>query len=130
MYSLRVPAITGIKNYNHSTMNIETNYHVLKLIEENPKLTQRQLAAELGISLGKANYCLKAMMEKGWLKARNFKNSNKKLAYMYILTPSGIEQKAKITTAFLRRKMEEYEQLKKEIESLKNEVHTTQTQNG
>jgi len=102
----------------------EIHYHVLKLIEKNPSITQRELASELGVSVGKANYCMKALIDKGWVKASNFKNSNKKLAYFYILTPSGIEQKAKITVNFLKRKMNDYEQLKQEIEMLKNEVNS------
>jgi EPS-associated MarR family transcriptional regulator len=102
----------------------EIHYHVLKHIEANPSITQRELAKELGVSVGKVNYCLKALIDKGWIKANNFKNSNKKLAYFYILTPSGIEQKAKITMNFLKRKMNDYEELKKEIEMLKSEVST------
>ncbi len=102
----------------------ETHYHVLKLIEKNPSITQRELASELGVSVGKANYCMKALIDKGWVKASNFKNSNKKLAYFYILTPSGKEQKAKITVNFLKRKMNDYEELKQEIEILKNEVNS------
>jgi EPS-associated MarR family transcriptional regulator len=107
-------------------MSEETHYHVLKLIEKNPSITQRQLASELGVSVGKANYCLKALIDKGWVKANNFKNSNNKLAYIYKLTPSGIEQKARITVNFLKRKMSDYESLKQEIEMLKNEVNTNQ----
>ena len=102
----------------------EIHYHVLKLIEKNPSITQRELASELGVSVGKANYCMKALIDKGWVKASNFKNSNKKLAYFYILTPSGIEQKAKITVNFLKRKMNDYEDLKNEIEMLKSEVNS------
>ena len=104
-------------------MKEEIHYHVLKHIEENPSITQRELAKELGVSVGKVNYCLKALIDKGWIKANNFKNSNKKLAYFYILTPSGLEQKAKITVNFLKRKINDYEELKKEIEMLKNEVN-------
>ena len=104
----------------------DTHYQVFKLIEKNPSITQRELAKELGVSVGKANYCLKALIDKGWVKASNFKNSNKKLAYFYILTPSGIEQKAKITVNFLKRKINDYEALKKEIETLKNEINTNE----
>ena len=104
-------------------MSEEIHYHVLKHIESNPSIPQRELAKELGVSVGKVNYCLKALIDKGWIKANNFKNSNKKLAYFYILTPSGIEQKAKITVNFLKRKINDYEELKKEIEVLKNEVN-------
>ena len=100
----------------------EIHYHVLRIIEKNPRITQRELASELGVSLGKANYCLKSLIELGWVKAKNFKNSKHKLAYVYLLTPSGIEQKARITVQFLRRKVKEYEELKLEIDRLKKEV--------
>ena len=108
-------------------MSEEIHYHVLKYIESNPSITQRELAKELEVSVGKANYCLKALIDKGWVKANNFKNSNKKLAYFYILTPSGIEQKARITVNFLKRKMHDFEELKQEIEMLKNEVSLNST---
>ena len=100
----------------------EVHYKVLKHLEDNPQITQRQLARELGVSVGKTNYCLKALLEKGWLKASNFKNSNNKIAYAYLLTPKGVEAKAKLTASFLRRKMQEYEALKKEIAELKKAV--------
>ena len=89
-------------------------------------MTQRELARELGISLGKANYCLKTLINKGMVKAKNFKNSNNKRAYLYILTPKGIETKAKISVKFLRRKINEYEALKLEIEQLKTELKVSQ----
>ena len=104
-------------------MNI--NYHVLKFIESNPEMTQRELASELDVSLGKVNYCLKAMVEKGWIKVQNFKKSNNKLAYLYLLTPKGIEQKASVTVNFLKRKITEYETLEKEIKDLKAEVESS-----
>ena len=100
----------------------ETHLKVLRLLEENPDITQRELAATLGVSLGKVNYCLKALVGKGWVKANNFRNHNKKSAYAYLLTPKGIERKAQITVRFLKRKVEEYEALKKEIELLQKEV--------
>jgi EPS-associated MarR family transcriptional regulator len=103
--------------------NQEIHLKVLRHIEVNPEVTQRELASELGVSLGKANYCLKALMDKGFIKARNFRNSNHKRAYLYKLTPTGIEAKARISVSFLRRKMQEYEQLKGEIEQLQNEVN-------
>ena len=74
----------------------EIQLKVLRSLEENPEITQRELAAELGVSLGKTNYCLKALIEKGWVKANNFKNSNNKAAYAYLLTPRGLEEKARI----------------------------------
>jgi len=100
----------------------EIHLQVLRIIESNPEITQRELAKSLGVSLGKTNYCLKALIEKGWLKANNFKNSNNKLAYAYILTPKGIEEKANITVQFLKRKLWEFEALKEEIEQLRREV--------
>jgi EPS-associated MarR family transcriptional regulator len=103
-------------------MNEEISYRLFKLIEEDPDISQRELAKEMGISLGKTNYCLKSLMDKGWLKARNFKNSNNKIAYAYVLTPRGLSEKAKITSRFLKRKLDEYERIKGEIEQLQQEV--------
>ena len=104
------------------TQNQETHLKVLRYLEDHPSVTQRELATELGISLGKTNYCLKALINKGMVKAQNFKNSTNKRAYIYLLTPKGIETKAKISVRFLQRKIEEYELLRKEIEELKLEV--------
>lgn len=98
--------------------NDEVHFRVMRLIQENSQLTQRDLARRLGISLGKANYCLKALVEKGFVKAENFQRSDHKLAYAYLLTPAGIEEKARVTVSFLLRKMQEFEALKAEIESL------------
>jgi EPS-associated MarR family transcriptional regulator len=100
----------------------EIHYKILKLLESRPEISQRQLSKELGVSLGKANYCLKAMLDRGWIKARNFKNSQNKIAYAYLLTPAGVEKRAKMTARFLKRKMQEYEQLKHDIEQLQKEV--------
>ncbi len=100
----------------------EYRYKILKLLESNPEISQRELARILGISLGRANYCLNALVEVGLLKVSNFRTSKNKLAYMYVLTPSGIEEKAKITLRFLAYKLQEYEMLKKEISTLKSEV--------
>ena len=100
----------------------ETHLRVLRRIEANPEITQRELAQELGVSLGKVNYCLKSLIQKGWVKANNFKNSKNKSAYVYLLTPKGIERKAQITVRYLRWKLHEYEMLKKEIDQLKTEV--------
>ena len=99
-----------------------THYKVLKILEQNPQVSQRELANELGVSLGKANYCLKALIDKGLVKAKNFKNSSNKLAYVYKITPRGIEAKAKISVQFLARKLDEYEALRSEIEELQEEV--------
>jgi EPS-associated MarR family transcriptional regulator len=100
----------------------ETHYKVLKILEQNPQVSQRELANELGVSLGKANYCLKALIEKGLVKANNFKNSANKRAYIYVLTPRGIEAKAKISVRFLQRKLDQYEALRAEIEELQTEL--------
>lgn len=100
----------------------EYRYKILKRLEANPEISQRELAQELGVSLGRVNYCLKALVEKGMLKVNNFRNSKNKPAYLYLLTPHGIEEKAKVTLRFMRHKMEEYEALKREIESLQREA--------
>ena len=103
-------------------MDDSTNYHLLKTLESNPELTQRELAREMGISLGKANYCLRALTDKGLVKARNFRNSRNRSAYAYFLTPKGMEEKARVTCRFLKRKLREYEELKQEIEELRREA--------
>jgi EPS-associated MarR family transcriptional regulator len=100
----------------------EAHLKVLRAIDAEPTLSQRDLAKQLGISLGKTNYCLQALLEKGWIKAKNFKNNKNKIAYSYLLTPKGIDQKAKLTLRFLDRKRTEYEALKHEIEQLRKEV--------
>ena len=102
----------------------ETHLKVLRHLEDNPDVTQRELAVALGISLGKTNYCLKALINKGLIKAKNFKNNDNKRAYLYILTPKGIETKTKISIKFLKRKIQEYESLSQEIEQLKTELNT------
>jgi len=103
-------------------MNESVNYHILKQIQINPEITQRELAVKAGISLGKVNYCLKGLMDKGWIKAVNFKNARSKAAYLYKLTPQGIEEKARITVRFLKHKMLEYDRIKSEIEELRVEA--------
>ena len=100
----------------------DTYYRVMRLLQDNPDLTQRELAEKLGVSVGGLNYCLKALMEKGWVKMHNFSQSKNKFGYAYILTPQGLSEKARLTSSFLRRKMQEYEALKAEIEMLKAEV--------
>lgn len=100
----------------------DINYRILKLLEDNPNLTQRELAQELGMSLGKANYCLKALISKGLVKVDNFKQQGSKAGYAYVLTPLGIAQKVVITKRFLARKLNEYETLKADISRLKREV--------
>lgn len=90
----------------------------MRLLEENPDLTQRELAERLGVSVGGVNYCLKALVQKGWVKVQNFSQSKNKLGYVYLLTPTGVAEKAALTGRFLRRKMAEYGELRAEIESL------------
>ena len=100
-----------------------TSYGLLKTLEDNPSLSQRDLAKRLDISLGKVNFCLNALIAKGCLKVNNFRNSDNKLAYAYLLTPHGIEEKARMTVTFLKYKTQEYERLRGEIEDLKREAN-------
>jgi EPS-associated MarR family transcriptional regulator len=100
----------------------EVRYKLLRLLESNPEMSQRDVARALGISLGKVNYCVKSLVAKGWIKAVNFKNSKRKAAYIYFLTPRGIEEKAGVTARFLQWKVREYEELKAEIERMREEV--------
>jgi len=95
---------------------------ILRKLEEDPQISQRDLARELGISLGRTNFCLRALMETGLIKANNFKNNRNKKAYMYFLTPQGMTEKARATARFLERKVAEYEALQREIASLKQEM--------
>jgi len=100
----------------------DTYFRVMRILQENPDLTQRELAEELGVSVGGLNYCLNALMDKGWVKMQNFQNSKNKFKYVYLLTPQGIAQKVALTSRFLERKMQEYETLKAEIDSLHQDV--------
>jgi len=102
----------------------ETHYRILRILDARPDISQRELAESLGVSLGKTNYCLKALLERSWVKAQNFRNSDNKIAYAYLLTPAGIEAKARLTVAFLQRKLEEYETIRTEIDLLKAECLT------
>lgn len=103
-------------------MSEQRQLDAMRLLELNPEMTQRELAQELGVSLGAANYCLKALVKKGWVKLENFQNNPNKLGYLYLLTPMGVAAKTQLTANFLRRKLAEYEALKMEIEQLKDEV--------
>ncbi len=106
----------------------ETRYELIRLLETNPEMSQRDVARKLGISLGKTNYCLRALIHKGWIKAANFKNSRNRAAYMYKLTPSGIEEKAKLTLRYLQIKVRECETLRVEIERLRSEAERENSQ--
>jgi EPS-associated MarR family transcriptional regulator len=107
---------------NRAKRREDTHFWVLKYIQENPEITQRELAQALGISLGGVNYCLKALVDKGWVKLHNFSANTNKLQYAYLLTPHGVAEKSALTARFLKRKMEEYESLKAEIETLKADM--------
>ena len=100
----------------------ELQYKILKIFQDNPEISQRVLAKQLGISLGKANYCVRALISRSLVKVKRFKSSNNKFAYVYLLTPGGVEEKARVTLRFLRNKIQEYESMKKEIRALKLEV--------
>ncbi len=100
----------------------ETRYRILKLLEAEPHASQRRIADELGLSLGRVNFCIKALVEKGLIKVNNFRNSEHKRAYLYLLTPRGIEEKTVVTGRFLKRKLDEYESIKRELEELQREA--------
>lgn len=100
----------------------KVRYRLLSLLDENPELTQRELADKTGISLGKTNYCLKALIDKGLIKVQNFRKSNNKIAYLYKLTPAGVNDKLRVTRRFLARKLQEHAELSNEIELLKGEM--------
>lgn len=100
----------------------DTIFRVMRILQDSPDMSQRDLASKVGISLGGLNYCLKALMDKGFVKLENFQNSRHKFKYVYVLTPAGIAQKMAMTGHFLKRKLEEYETLKNEIEALSAEI--------
>ena len=100
----------------------QNQYQILKSLEQDSRSTQRQLSNNLGVSLGKVNYCIKSLIEKGFIKVGNFRNNKNKIQYSYLLTPTGIEEKAKLTLDFIRIKTQQYDTLKQEIESLKQEA--------
>ena len=106
----------------------DTHLKVLRLLESNPQMSQRQLAAALGVSLGKTNFCLKALLAKGLLKVQNFQSSKRKLAYAYLLTPAGITEKTYLTGRFLKRKLNEFVLLKAEIAALQQETSKNDTE--
>lgn len=105
-----------------SKLQEDTAYRVMQLLQDSPDITQRELARELGISVGGLNYCLKALMQKGWVKMLSFARAKNKFGYIYVLTPSGVAEKAALTKHFLQRKLEEYDALSQEIEALRAEV--------
>ncbi len=100
---------------NNINKNTEDHFKILRKIQKDPEHSQRKMAYELGFSLGKLNYCLKALKQKGFIKIKNFKKNPKKLNYFYVLTPKGISEKTKLTINFMKRKIQEYDELKKEL---------------
>ena len=110
-----------------SQLQEDTYFRVLRLLQDNPDLTQREIAELLGMSTSGLNYCLKALIDKGWVKVHNFSQSKNKFGYIYVLTPQGLSEKLKLTSRFLKRKIDEYETLKAEIEGLKAEINPQST---
>jgi EPS-associated MarR family transcriptional regulator len=109
-------------------MSEDVHYKLMCLLDGNPELSQRDVARQLGISLGKANYCLQELAKKGWVKISHFTNSRNKAAYMYLLTPRGLEEKASLTVRFLQAKMREYEALRTEIRRMRREARNYSAQ--
>ncbi len=120
--------VASVQHMNTSAL--ETDLRALQVLAHQPKLNQRELASELGVSLGKVNYCLRMLLSKGFLKAQNFKNSKNKLAYAYVLTPAGIAARADLTAEFLQVKLREYERLSKEITVLKAQAELDAATSG
>lgn len=112
-----------------SKLQEDTYFRVLRILEEKPDITQREIAQKLGISTSGLNYALNALIDKGWVKVHNFSESNNKLGYAYLLTPSGISEKVTLTSRFLQRKLQEYEHMKAEIESLRSELDSQDVNN-
>ena len=110
-----------------SQLQEDTYFRVLRLLQDNPDLTQREIAELLGMSTSGLNYCLKALIDKGWVKVHNFSQSKNKFGYIYVLTPHGLSEKLKLTSRFLKRKIDEYEALKAEIEGLNAEINPQNT---
>jgi len=106
---------------NHSYEQ-EIRYRLLKILTEEPQLGQREMARKMGISLGKVNFCVSELAAKGWIKITRLKNARKKIPYIYMLTPKGLEEKGKLTVRFSKTKLAEYEEIKKQVEELHNEI--------
>ena len=117
------------KNSEDKSFQDELRLRVMRVLEESPEASQRQIASELHVSLCGVNYCLKALVDRGLVKLGNFSKSDRKIGYAYFLTPEGMAEKAKITARFLKRKMAEYEQLKIEIDRLRKEAQLARKKN-
>ena len=120
MYAFKMENNKKIKK---SPMNSDIHFKLLDILEKNPELSQRLLSRELGISLGSINFCIRALIQKGQVKAHNFKNNSNKIGYVYLLTPQGISEKIKMTKDFLKKRINEYEELQSEIERLKQDMN-------
>ena len=107
----------------NSLYNQEIRYRLFKILSQDADLVQREIARRMGISLGKVNYCLSEFAQKGFIKIQRFRESNIKIRYLYILTPKGIEEKSKLTLRFFKHKLEEYEEIKRQIEELDREIN-------
>ena len=105
----------------------EIRYRLLKILAEEPQLGQREMAKRMGISLGKVNFCVSELAAKGWIKITRLKSARKKIPYIYMLTPKGLEEKGKLTVRFLKRKVSEYEEIKRQIEEIANEAEKDET---
>ena len=129
--AVAIPAVVSIQNHQNrhsmtsrrAKLHEDTNFRLMKILEANPNLSQREMGKALGISFGGINYCLNALVAKGLVKIENFSHNQNKFGYVYLLTPSGIAEKAALTSVFLKRKMEEYEALKVEIAMLTSEIN-------
>ena len=117
-------------NFRRAEFQEDLQFQVLRRLHEAPDLSQRTLAKELGISLGSINFCFRALVEKGWIKVQNFSQSNHKMGYVYLLTPTGIAQKSWLTARFLKRKLLEYEGLRMEIERLQADLDSRHSGNS
>ena len=128
LYNTAVASLIFNSQFFLHLMNKEDiHLDLLRKLESNPKYTQRELSQEMEVSLGKINYCMKKLIEKGWIKLSNFSHNPNKVGYIYLLTPKGIEQKTRLTFAFLAIKLEEYEILKNEISKLKQDAEKLQS---
>jgi EPS-associated MarR family transcriptional regulator len=110
------------------SLSEDVHFRVLRALNESPELSQRQIAKDLGVSLGVINFCVQALVEKGQIKIQNFRSSSNKLRYAYVLTPSGVAQRVQLTASFLKRKVAEYEALKAEIAAVESELQDTEKQ--
>ena len=130
--AVAIPSVVALQNHQNrhsmtsrrAKLHEDNNFRLMRILEANPDLSQREMGKALGMSFGGINYCLNALVAKGLVKIENFSQNQSKFGYVYLLTPSGIAEKAALTSVFLKRKMDEYEALKVEIAMLKSEIET------